>query len=535
MKVAVWCILLWAGSTLAAKSHREEFKAQADASRPRPSSSTFRILADTEPDYTCTKDKKCELGCCGPLDDEGNGVCGLGPKFCGDGCTSTCHYKSECDPGWGMQWSNSSTCPLNVCCSEYGFCGTAPSFCNGEVVSAPQCDPGRNSSNGRTIGYYEGWNWQRPCGTMTPSKIPLGYYSHIFFSFSLINPTTFRLEPMDQKTGTLYPDVSDLKARQPGLEVWIAVGGWAMNDPGPYRTTFSDLAKSESAQDEFFESLVTFMMKYNYDGVDIDWEYPVADDRGGIEEDFENFVTFLKRLRQRLAQIGTPKGVSITLPASYWYLRGFDIVGLEPYVDFYNVMTYDIHGVWDSSVQSLGPYARAHTNLTEIEEALKLLWRNNINPERVNLGLGFYGRSFTMKDPGCMDAGCEFSEGGSGGECTGTPGVLSAHEITEIIKNGATVKLDSAAAAEIVTWDNDQWVSWDSTETLAMKVKYANERCLGGVMAWAIDLDDGTLIKSLADTGRQTFNYVSNLPWMTGCFGSELPEWSFLNDTETDS
>jgi chitinase len=177
---------------------------------------------------------------------------------------------------------------------------------------------------------------------MTPSKIPLGYYSHIFFSFSLINPTTFRLEPMDSKTGTLYPDVSDLKSRQPGLEVWIAVGGWAMNDPGPYRTTFSDLAKSESAQDEFFESLVTFMMKYNYDGVDIDWEYPVADDRGGIEEDFENFVTFLKRLRQRLAQIGTPKGVSITLPASYWYLRGFDIVGLEPYVDFYNVMTYDI-------------------------------------------------------------------------------------------------------------------------------------------------------------------------------------------------
>jgi chitinase len=186
-------------------------------------------------------------------------------------------------------------------------------------------------------------------------------------------------------------------------------------------------------------------------------------------------------------------------------------------------------------VQSLGPYARAHTNLTEIEEALKLLWRNNINPERVNLGLGFYGRSFTMKDPGCLDAGCEFSEGGNGGECTGTPGVLSAHEITEIINNGATVKLDSAAAAEIVTWDNDQWVSWDSTETLAMKVKYANERCLGGVMAWAIDLDDGTLIKSLADTGRTTFNYVSNLPWMTGCFGSELPEWSFLNDTDTDS
>jgi hypothetical protein len=25
-----------------------------------------------------------------------------------------------------------------------------------------------------------------------------------------------------------------------------------------------------------------------------------------------------------------------------------------------------------------------------------------------------------------------------------------------------------------------------------------------------------------------------NTPWVTGCFGSELPEWSFLNNTEVD-
>ena len=56
-------------------------------------------------------------------------------------------------------------------------------------------------------------------------------------------------------------------------------------------------------------------------------------------------------------------------------------------------MTYDIHGVWDSTVQSIGSYAFAHTNLTEIETGLNLLWRNNINPDRVVMGLGFYGRS----------------------------------------------------------------------------------------------------------------------------------------------
>lgn len=86
-----------------------------------------------------------------------------------------------------------------------------------------------------------------------------------------------------------------------------------MNDPGPYRTTFSDLAKSTSAQDAFFESLITFMQTNHFDGVDIDWEYPVAEDRGGIPEDFDNYVTLLQRLRNRLNLTGRQYGVSITL------------------------------------------------------------------------------------------------------------------------------------------------------------------------------------------------------------------------------
>jgi chitinase len=93
----------------------------------------------------------------------------------------------------------------------------------------------------------------------------------------------------------------------------VAIGGWAMNDPGPYRTTFSDLAKSRAAQEAFFESLVTFMKANNFDGVDIDWEYPVAEDRGGIKKDFDNYSIFLKRLRAHLNGTGRQYGISITL------------------------------------------------------------------------------------------------------------------------------------------------------------------------------------------------------------------------------
>lgn len=88
-------------------------------------------------------------------------------------------------------------------------------------------------------------------------------------------------------------------------------------------------------------------------------------------------------------------------PSSYWYMQHFDIVSIDPIIDWFNVMTYDLHGTWDSSDPYIGSVALAHTNLTEITESLDLLWRNNIDPAKVNLGLGFYGRS-TLPFPSCI-------------------------------------------------------------------------------------------------------------------------------------
>lgn len=59
---------------------------------------------------------------------------------------------------------------------------------------------------------------------------------------------------------------------------------------------------------------------------------------------------------------------------------------LEPVVDEFNIMAYDLHGTWDK-LNPIGPYVLAHTNLTEIEMALDLFWRNNTSPSRIILGL----------------------------------------------------------------------------------------------------------------------------------------------------
>lgn len=102
---------------------------------------------------------------------------------------------------------------------------------------------------------------------------------------------------------------------------------------------------------------------------------------------------------------------------------------------------------------------QAHTNLTEIDQSLDLLWRNGIDSSKVVLGLGFYGRSFTLKDPSCTSPGCPFSGGANPGKCTATSGILSNAEIQDIIsENNLTPILDEDAAAKYIVWDSDQWV-----------------------------------------------------------------------------
>ena len=99
-----------------AAGEKSDFAIQAMQADALPDSMTAAAEGQA---YKCSRTKGCELGCC-RLDDKGDsGNCGAGPEFCGkENCHSECSWKSECDPGWGIQWSNMSSCPLNVCCSE---------------------------------------------------------------------------------------------------------------------------------------------------------------------------------------------------------------------------------------------------------------------------------------------------------------------------------------------------------------------------------------------------------------------------------
>ncbi|KAJ5559038.1 CAZyme family GH18 [Penicillium sp. DV-2018c] len=339
----------------------------------------------------------------------------------------------------------------------------------------------------RVVGYYEGWSTRRPCHDFWPEQIPFGVYSHINFAFATIDPKTFKVGPSDDRDVQLYRRLTSLKTYDKDLKVMIAIGGWTFNDPGPTATVFSELAASEEKQDKFIASLISFMSTHDFDGIDLDWEYPEANDRNGKPEDFKNFPKFMARLKKELNKTPGRSELSITLPASYWYLQHFDLKGLAKHVSIFNIMSYDMHGTWDQGNKWTGAFLNPHTNLTEIKSALELLWRNNVEGDQVVMGLAFYGRSYTTQ--GCVEPGCVYASGGLPGPCSKEAGILLNNEIMDIIdEKKLRPKLYKEAAVKVVTWD-DQWVSMDDRETLAMKAQFAREQCLSGVMVWAISHD----------------------------------------------
>ncbi|OAQ77245.1 carbohydrate-binding module family 18 protein [Purpureocillium lilacinum] len=243
------------------------------------------------------------------------------------------------------------------------------------------------------------------------------------------------------------------------------------------------------------------METYGFQGVDIDWEYPSESTRGGRAEDASNFVLLVKEMK---AAFKTKKfGISVALAPDYWYLRGFKPKEMQPYVDFFGFMSYDLHGPWDSDVGALGSVVRPQTDITDIKKDLLPLVYDGLDFGKINLGLAYYGRTYTLSNSRCGEMGCTFvpEMGGAAGNCTNSPGILSSMEIRRLISDeGATPYLNSTAMVKYFTYGGNNWVGYDDSETLEMKRAFAEASCLGGTMIWSVDFDTETKPKGKCAT-----------------------------------
>jgi len=148
----------------------------------------------------------------------------------------------------------------------------------------------------------------------------------------------------------------------------------------------------------FISSVLIFLKTWGFQGIDIDWEYPASPVRGGQPEDTVNFVLLVQELR---AALGTSYGLSCILAPDYWYLRGMDPKAMEPYVDFFGFMAYDLHGSWDAFVPTVGAFVRPQTDIRDIQNDTLPLWFDHLDPSKINLGIAYYGRGYTLTDRTC--------------------------------------------------------------------------------------------------------------------------------------
>ncbi|KAK4186062.1 hypothetical protein QBC35DRAFT_453660 [Podospora australis] len=483
-------------------------------------------------DYTCAVGRPCKNGaCCGS-----GGFCGYSPTYCGTGCSSNCNAKAECG-----QYSKvpGQKCPLNVCCSEHGFCGTTEEFCNSKCQSNCVLRPSPPSGGkgdgvlSKVIGYYESWNAFSSCRKTAPTDLPLSALTHVNYAFAYISPGSYQITTMDGRTPTsLFKETTNLKTLKPGLEVWVSVGGWTFSDNGTAtQPLLGEIARDAGKRQIFANNLLKFLEEHAFDGFDLDWEYPGAPDRGGKEDDPDNFVKLMATIRATLNRSPRRLGISFTIPASYWYLRWFKVPELLQYADFTCLMSYDLHGLWDKE-NPIGNVINPHTNLTEIQRAVELLWRVNVPPSKIALGFGFYGRSFRLADPSCTTPGvCKFSGDPNKGACTDTSGYLSYYEIQDMIggpgsvvkrrdlgdnitletrQSGVQVKWDKTAAVKYISYQGNQWISFDDADTFKQKVDWANSIGFSGSLIWASDLDDNLVNAHSGLVGRSAASKPNN-------------------------
>jgi chitinase len=159
---------------------------------------------------------------------------------------------------------------------------------------------------------------------MPPESIPVEALDQLNLASTYIDPKTYELMPMDSgNIKNLYERVANTKLRNPNLKVWMSVGGWSFNDPGAYRSIFGAIAGDERLSAKFAQNCVDFMNQYGFDGVDIDWEYPGTEERGGTLSDMTNFPRMLGILQARFKAgdvSGNRFGLSITVPTAYRYV-----------------------------------------------------------------------------------------------------------------------------------------------------------------------------------------------------------------------
>ena len=165
-------------------------------------------------------------------------------------------------------------------------------------------------------------------------------------AFAKIEPITRTIQ-LDDDARKAGERIVRIKRRNPKLKVMLSIGGWENASDG-----FVDVVRTQATRDAFNFHVANWLRNNDYDGLDINWEYPGAKERGSSPEDKERFSIWVKDLQSMFLAEAEGRRMkklilSAAVPASsYWVSKGYDVPKICPFLDFVNLMAYDLHGTW---------------------------------------------------------------------------------------------------------------------------------------------------------------------------------------------
>lgn len=218
-----------------------------------------------------------------------------------------------------------------------------------------------------------------------------------------------------------------LRKINPSLKVMVAMGGWNQGS-----TVYSHVASSAALRSTMVNNVVAFLQKYNFDGFDLDWEYPGM--RGGAATDKANFIELLKLFRQRFDQLGYILTAAVGVSNDH-INNAYDIPNMVKYLHHILLMAYDLRGTWDGVTGQNAPlYASTLESSIfaglNIDAIVKNWMQKGATAESLVLGIPLYGRSFTLSSVANNKLGAPISGAGTGGKYTQEPSFLSYLEVS---------------------------------------------------------------------------------------------------------
>ena len=311
------------------------------------------------------------------------------------------------------------------------------------------------------IGYYPHWLKS----DLPPEKIDLNILTHIIHAFAW---------PNSDGTLSTYNGMIDANLNYQvhlgAKQILISLGGWGNS------TAFSDVTGNSSLRSTFIANIVSFIQQNDYDGVDIDWEYP------STLVHKENLTLFVSELRSALDMIDSGYLLTMAISSGNWYGQWFDYEKLVSICDWLGVMTYDFHGTWSSHAGHNSPIS-SPSNCSDgsVETALSYLRDQRYIPSnQLVLGIPFYGKVFNA--PLLYES------------FTGVVTDLEYNEIPSLINAGwSRLWDDYSKVPYLLNNDATKLITYDDSISVALKAERAIQENLSGVMIWAIgqDLNNG--------------------------------------------